>query len=48
MIQRKQTLFLLIAVIAAVIAYVTVSSSRRLAAEYALHGNNNKKAGTAA
>ena len=37
-----------VAVIAAVIAYVTVSSSRRLAAEYALHGNNNKKAGTAA
>ena len=37
-----------VAAIAAVIAYVTVSSSRKLAAQYALHGNTAKKAGAAA
>ena len=37
-----------VAAIVAVIAYITVSSSRKLAEQYALHNNNNRKAGAAA
>ncbi len=37
-----------VAAIVAIIAMVTVKSSRRLAAEYSLHGNINRKSGAAA